>query len=437
MSAPTTLKYIDFYFKGYQAFLDTLSDDERAGELRRTRDYHGLCPGDSFVTKLDMEAITSDPSEIPNGLQLTCSDGSPVQPINYVGPSVPAIGFYPVKRVDGNVQPLGITDMLVDYYGKGEMINRIGYGGQVIGKGTEKVWNQVQDDQVKQGCVLKGIDMWAKFPFIIGRTSVGLQFQCQNVPPPPPPVSSTSSSVPPPVSSPSPAPPPESTSSAPLPVPEPTSTPGTSTSASSTPTSFSSFLSSSPPSTPTQPTQPTPDSPAFSVPSGAPAPAPTPTTTTIFVTSGPLTTSLITVITPGQPLPPLTITVPGDGGPARTLLLTQLPGKTTYAATTILMMRDPTVGTDGDGNVVLLTAIVCALALVAGALVVAVVALKRQERNKRHSGMSEQLGVAAVEMVAMGPESRVGVPPGLPAYVVVPVATAARSGKVRGGVDGS
>ncbi|ORZ41101.1 hypothetical protein BCR44DRAFT_87161 [Catenaria anguillulae PL171] len=153
-------------------------------------------------------------------------------------------------------------------------------------------------------------------------------------------------------------------------------------------------------------------------------------TTTITLGSGPSMTTFVTVITPGIPLQPLTVTLGGGQSP---VIFTQVPGATTF------MTIVPTSGTAAHSShestwphdiVLPLAMLVVALSLVTAALGAALMYLRSRVRDKA------QIGPVAVELCDVAAASQVRQPQleadchVLPLYLVVEVPVPELDGRV-------
>ncbi|ORZ41102.1 hypothetical protein BCR44DRAFT_96215 [Catenaria anguillulae PL171] len=357
-----------------------------------TTEYTASCPGKSFATRIDFEAMHLAPSVPvwPYGFLLHCSDGSPALPVNYhAGKSV--VNDYDVEQSLGPLVASGIRDVSARH---GGMLSQFGYGGvQVplqVGAGFmgNDVWRQ--SESMYAACVLKGLSVWVN---AYGIFSLRFDFTC----PPTTPASTTTIS----------------TESAPS---------GLSIASSTSPLSPPSFASSA--------TNQLASSTGSSLTSTQSAvhstPVPTPITTTItLVGSNSVPTTIVTVITPGAPLIPLTVTL---GGGHSTVILTQIPGATTF---TTLMPAFSQSAPDWTDDIALLLILIIAMSLATAAAAAALVYVRmRPGESKQDEGSGA--AKVAVELADLGGPvrqeqlgqsqgigSHEGVPP---VYLVVEVA---------------
>ncbi|ORZ35834.1 hypothetical protein BCR44DRAFT_48719 [Catenaria anguillulae PL171] len=295
------------------------------------------CPGDSFVNRFDISVLSSSGKEYPFGLQVYCSDGSPAKPMRYSAVPDSGISNDDIKQVQGPAVASGIDDLAVRYSKDGLWISQIGYAGitvpSTIGQGN-------RNDLVWRQSTLEetGVGSGCKLKGLQMWTADGwidrlrLSFACPISAQPTASTSRANDSL----------------------VPTPVSQSGT-------------FNTQS-----------------------------IPTTTTLTIGSGAQLTTFVTVATPGVPLPPITLTLPG-GTP---VIVTQLPGSVVLS--TILATRDAPAGPSGPSDG-LLIALIIALSLLSAALAALLMYIRMRVNNKPPTKKQPPLPMELADMQSPSP----------------------------------
>ncbi|ORZ35841.1 hypothetical protein BCR44DRAFT_24800 [Catenaria anguillulae PL171] len=147
-------------------------------ESGRTQIRIRLCPGSSFVTRLDYETNVFKNFGGPflNGVRVYCSDNGPPFSIHYLITSAdPSTST--LAQVEGKVSPNGIRETFVyaDKY-----VNMLGYPGSFAGQSSGNAWQQARSEVA--GCLLKGVELH----YVEWVDGMRLHFDCASPSPPVP-----------------------------------------------------------------------------------------------------------------------------------------------------------------------------------------------------------------------------------------------------------
>ncbi|ORZ35833.1 hypothetical protein BCR44DRAFT_35468 [Catenaria anguillulae PL171] len=121
-----------------------------------------LCPGPSFITRLDFQIYTFNgyrESPYPSGAVIYCSDGGAATFINFWPQESIAPGGK-VAMVRGVNVPEGIRDVTATY---GQYINSIGYAGGKVMAGRSEFgaqFSQADPGSRVRGCLFKGMQLF-------------------------------------------------------------------------------------------------------------------------------------------------------------------------------------------------------------------------------------------------------------------------------------
>ncbi|ORZ35842.1 hypothetical protein BCR44DRAFT_48726 [Catenaria anguillulae PL171] len=156
----------------------------------RTEIGRAICPGASFINRLDFETNQYEGFGHPflHGLRVYCS-GIPATPpvsIHYlINPPDPSVSK--LEQVEGKVSPNGIREAVV--YAQ-DYVNLFGYPGSFAGDPTGPRWEQARSEVA--GCLLKGVELY----YVLWVDGMRLHFDCSSqsptlppdLPPPLPPL---------------------------------------------------------------------------------------------------------------------------------------------------------------------------------------------------------------------------------------------------------